>query len=267
MRRRLDLEMVRRGIVQSRTEAAQAIASGNVTVGGRPATKASTLVSSDEPINVTAPSRKFVSRAGEKLEAALDRFELAVAGRRALDAGASTGGFVDCLLQRGAVHVVGVDVGYGELDWRLREDHRVTVLERRNVRDLPPEELPYPSDMTTADLSFISLRLAIGPLRQCSAPDGDFIFLVKPQFEAGRSDVGDRGVVRDPAVWLRVLESVTEHCRHEGLSPLNLMPSPLLGPAGNVEFLLHARAVGQSVPEPSARAAVNEAMDLVASHA
>ena len=141
------------------------------------------------------------------------------------------------------------------------------MLGRWTVRDLRPQKLPYASDMTTADPSFISLRLAIGPLRRCSAPDGDFIFLVKPQFEAGRSDVGDRGVVRDPGVWLRVLESVAQHCRDEGLSTLNLMPSPLLGPAGNVEFLLHARAVAQSVPEPSARAAVNEAMDLVASHA
>ena len=267
MRRRLDLEMVRRGIAQSRTEAAQAIASGNVTVAGRPATKASTLVSLDEAIDVKAPPRKFVSRAGEKLEAALDRFEISVAARRALDAGASTGGFVDCLLQRGAAHVIAVDVGYGQLDWRLREDNRVTVLERKNVRDLRPEELPYAADVITADLSFISLRLAIGPLRRCSSADGDFVLLVKPQFEAGRSDVGDRGVVRDPEVWLRVLESVARHCREEGLSPLSVMPSPLLGPAGNVEFLLHSRAADESATGPFLRAAVNEAMDLVGSSA
>ena len=267
MRRRLDLEMVRRGIVQSRNEAAQAIASGKVIVAGRPAAKASTLVSSTEPISVSAPPRKFVSRAGEKLEAALDRFGIPVAGRNALDAGSSTGGFVDCLLQRGAEHVVAVDVGYGQLAWRLREDPRVTVLERKNVRDLRPEELPYLADVTSADLSFISLRLAIGPLRRCSSSHADFVFLVKPQFEAGRDDVGGGGVVRDPQVWLRVLQSVEEHCRAEGLFPLDVMSSPLLGPAGNVEFLLHARAGEASAPPPSFQAAVAEAADLVASHA
>ncbi len=259
--------MVRRGIVRSRSEAAQAIAAGKVTVGGRPAPKASTLVSSSEPIAVTAPPRKFVSRAGEKLEAALDRFAVSVTGRRSLDAGSSTGGFVDCLLQRGAQHVVAVDVGYGQLEWRLREDPRVTVLERTNVRDLRPEQLPYRADVTTADLSFISLGLAIGPLRRCASPDGDFVFLVKPQFEAGRSDVTDGGVVRDPEVWLRVLQSVEQHCRSEGLSPLGVMPSPLLGPAGNVEFLLHARAGEANAASPSLQAAVTEATDLVASHA
>ncbi len=267
MRRRLDLEMVRRGIVQSRTEAAQTIASGKVTVGGRPAAKASTLISSSDSIAVTAPSRKFVSRAGEKLEAALDRFAVAAAGRRALDAGSSTGGFVDCLLQRGAEHVIAVDVGYGQLDWRLREDPRVTVLERTNVRDLRPAQLPFVADLTTADLSFISLRLAIGPLRRCSSPEADFVFLVKPQFEAGRSEVGDGGVVRDPAVWLRVLESVEDHSRREGLTALAVMPSPLLGPAGNVEFLLHARGAPTGNPGPSLEAAVAEAVDLVASNA
>jgi 23S rRNA (cytidine1920-2'-O)/16S rRNA (cytidine1409-2'-O)-methyltransferase len=259
--------MVRRGIVQSRTEAAEAIASGKVTVGGRPAGKASGLVSPNEPIHVAGPVRKFASRAGEKLEAALDRFAIITAGRRALDAGSSTGGFVDCLLQRGAAHVVAVDVGYGQLDWRLRDDPRVTVLERKNVRELQPEELPYLADVVTADLSFISLRLAIGPLRRCSSPEADFVLLVKPQFEAGREDVGRGGVVRDPVVWRQVLERVEGHCRREGLSPMAVMPSPLLGPAGNVEFLLHARAGPPSGTGPSREAAVTEATELVASHA
>ena len=267
MRRRLDLEMVRRGIVHSRTEAAEAIAAGKVTVGGRPAGKASSLVSPSEPIHVATPVRRFASRAGEKLEAALDRFAISADGRRALDAGSSTGGFVDCLLQRGAAHVVAVDVGYGQLDWRLREDRRVTVLERKNVRELRPEELPYLADLVTADLSFISLGLAIGPLRRCSSPQADFVLLVKPQFEAGREDVGGGGVVRDPDVWRRVLERVEDHCRGEGLSPMAVMPSPLLGPAGNVEFLLHARAGPSSGTESSREAAVAEATELVASHA
>lgn len=267
--------MVRKGIVQSRTEAAEAIASGKVTVGGRPAEKASTLVSPSEPIHLATPVRRFASRAGEKLEAALDRFAIPIRGRRALDAGSSTGGFVDCLLQRGAAHVVAVDVGYGQLDWRLREDPRVTVLERKNVRTLQPGELPYRADLVTADLSFVSLRLAIGPLRRCSSPEADFVFLVKPQFEAGREDVGRGGVVRDPVVWLRVLEHVEGYCRGQELAPVAVMPSPLLGPAGNVEFLLHARAIPASGTGPSReaavaearRAAVDEATELVASHA
>jgi 23S rRNA (cytidine1920-2'-O)/16S rRNA (cytidine1409-2'-O)-methyltransferase len=267
--------MVRRGIVHSRTEAAEAIASGKVTVGGRPAGKASSLVSTSEPIHLITAVRRFASRAGEKLDAALDRFAIPTMERRALDAGSSTGGFVDCLLQRGAAHVVAVDVGYGQLDWRLRADPRVTLLERKNVRDLHPEELPYPADLVTADLSFVSLRLAVGPLRRCSSAEADFVFLVKPQFEAGREDVGRGGVVRDPDVWLRVLEGVEGYCRGEDLAPLGVMPSPLLGPAGNVEFLLHARAGPPSGTGPwheaggvgARKAAVAEAAELVASHA
>ena len=263
MRRRLDLEMVRRGIVKSRTEAAEAIASGKVTIGGRSAGKASTLVSTTEAIAMLAASRKFVSRAGEKLEAALDRFDLCPAGRRALDAGSSTGGFVDCLLQRGAEHVVAVDVGYGQLDWGLRQDARVTVLERKNVRDLTPNDLPYRSNFTTADLSFISLRLAVGPLRRCSTEDTDFVFLVKPQFEAGRDMVGEGGVVRDPTVWLQVLGFVAEQCRQEGLAPQGVMASPLMGPAGNVEFLMHALIGGSGEERFSPKTAVEEAESLV----
>lgn len=267
--------MVRRGIVQSRTEAAEAITSGKVTVGGRPAGKASSLVSTSEPIQLTTAVRRFASRAGEKLDAALDRFAIPTTGRRALDAGSSTGGFVDCLLQRGAAHVLAVDVGYGQLDWRLRDDPRVTVLERKNVRDLRPQELPYRAALVTADLSFVSLRLAIGPLRRCSSPEADFVLLVKPQFEAGREDVGRGGVVRDPHVWLRVLERVDGYCRDEELVPMAVMPSPLLGPAGNVEFLLYARAGPSSGTGPSRdaavvearKAAVAEATELLATHA
>ena len=267
MRRRLDLEMVRRGIVRSRTEAAKAIESGKVMVGGRPAAKPSTLVSPSEPIHVTTAVRRFASRAGEKLDAALDRFAISTARRQALDAGSSTGGFVDCLLQRGAGHVIAVDVGYGQLDWRLREDPRVTILERKNVRDLRPEELPYLADLVTADLSFISLGLAIGPLRRCSSPDADYVFLVKPQFEAGRGNVGGGGVVRAPDVWRRVLEHVEGYCRRDGLQPMAFMPSPLLGPAGNVEFLLYARMGPPADTGPSREAAVAEATELVAAHA
>ena len=225
----------------TRSEAGLAIRSGKVTVGGRPAAKAGTLVGPDEPIVLAAPARRFVSRGGEKLGAALDRFGIEVAGRVALDAGASTGGFTDCLLQRGAAQVTAVDVGYGQLDWRLREDPRVTVMERTNVRDLQPGDLPEPPDLVAADLSFISLRLALPALARCAAPRADLVLLVKPQFEAGRNEVGRGGVVTDPGAWERALRSVAEACVEAGFEVLGVASSPLLGPAGNVEFLLHAR--------------------------
>jgi 23S rRNA (cytidine1920-2'-O)/16S rRNA (cytidine1409-2'-O)-methyltransferase len=226
----------------SRTAAGQAIRSGTVAVAGRPDVKAATLVAPDEAITLSGPPRRFVSRGGEKLETALERFEVDVTGMRALDAGASTGGFTDCLLKRGAGHVVAVDVGYGQLDWRLRQDDRVTVLERTNVRTLDPSLLPYRPQIVTGDLSFISLRLAIPALVACSAQGTRFVLLVKPQFEAGRGDVGTSGVVADPDVWLRGLEGVATACRDEGLGVTGAIASPLVGPAGNVEFFLGAVA-------------------------
>jgi 23S rRNA (cytidine1920-2'-O)/16S rRNA (cytidine1409-2'-O)-methyltransferase len=241
MRRRLDIEMVRRGMAGSRSEAAVAIEAGAVSVAGRPAMKAGTLVETDEPIELARPPRRFVSRGGEKLDSALDRFDVSVAGRQALDAGASTGGFTDCLLSRGAAHVVAVDVGYGQLDWGLRQDPRVTVLDRVNVRGLDVQVLPYRPEVITADLSFISLRSVIPALARCAAPEAALVLLVKPQFEVGREGVGTGGVVRDPAEWRRVLRRVVEACAEWDLPTRGLMASPLQGPAGNVEFLLHAR--------------------------
>jgi 23S rRNA (cytidine1920-2'-O)/16S rRNA (cytidine1409-2'-O)-methyltransferase len=265
MRRRLDVEMVRRRLVTTRSEAAVAIRSGTVSVDGRPAVKASTLVEADSSVTLAAPARRFVSRGGDKLDAAIDRFVIQVSGRSALDAGASTGGFTDCLLARGAVRVVAVDVGYGQLDWRLRQDARVTVLERKNVRDLVPEDLTYRPEVITADLSFISLQLAIPALAGCAAPGADFVLLVKPQFEVGRSEVGPRGVVSDPQAWRRVLARVWGWCADEAVGPLGVMASPLLGPAGNVEFLLHGR-LGEPVRASGGDAldaAIGEAVDLV----
>jgi 23S rRNA (cytidine1920-2'-O)/16S rRNA (cytidine1409-2'-O)-methyltransferase len=209
-------------------------------VAGLPAVKASTLVGPDDPITLAASPRRYVSRGGDKLCGALDRFGVAVSGRMALDAGASTGGFTDCLLSRGAAHVVAIDVGYGQLHWRLRQDPRVTVLERTNVRDLSREDLPYRADLVVADLSFISLVLALPALVRCSAEEAEFVLLAKPQFEVGRAEVGSGGVVSDPSAWSRVLRSVARACRVHGLAPLDVMASPLLGPAGNAEFLLRA---------------------------
>ncbi len=248
VRRRLDAELVRRGLVATRTEAQAAVRDGLVTVAGRPAAKPSTLVSADEPVVVAGPGQRFASRGGEKLDAALDRFRVDPRGRDCLDAGVSTGGFTDCLLQRGAARVVAVDVGYGQLAWRVRNDPRVTVLERTNVREIGPAGLPFAPSLLVADLSFISLGLVVPALSRVALPRADFVLLVKPQFEAGPDLVGRGGVVRDPAVWRLAVEGVAAVCRKQGLAPRGVMASPLPGPAGNVEFPLYAVKNGQEVP-------------------
>jgi 23S rRNA (cytidine1920-2'-O)/16S rRNA (cytidine1409-2'-O)-methyltransferase len=240
-RRRLDAELVRRGLVTTRTEAQVAVRDGLVLVGGRPAPKPSTMVDPAESLELIGPARRFVSRGGDKLDAALERFAIQVRGRRCLDAGASTGGFTDCLLARGASHVVAVDVGYGQLAWSLRNDERVTVMERTNLRDVRLTDLPYASEIVVADLSFISLRLVVPVFADVAAEGSDLVLLVKPQFEAGPQDVGRGGVVRDEVVWLRCIEGVARACQGAGLAPLAAMASPLAGPAGNIEFPLHAR--------------------------
>lgn len=199
------------------------------------------MVADDTAVELAGPIRRFVSRGGEKLDAALARFAVDPTGSECLDAGASTGGFTDRLLQGGAAHVTAVDVGYGQLAWSLRNDERVTVLERTNVRDLHPGDLPTAPDLVVADLSFISLRLVLPALVGVAAPGARFLVLVKPQFEAGADDVVRGGVVRDPGVWRRVLDEVTTAFAAAGVRPQGLMASPVQGPAGNVEFLLFAR--------------------------
>ncbi|HEV8682601.1 MAG TPA: TlyA family RNA methyltransferase [Actinomycetota bacterium] len=241
MRYRLDEEMVRRGLVASLGEASEAIRTGGVTVGGRPALKPGTLVAEGEPIDLPEPHRPFASRGGGKLATALDRFGLDPLGRRCLDAGASTGGFTDALLERGAAHVVAVDVGYGQLAWRLRTHPRVTVMERTNVRDLRPEDLPYAPELVVADLSFISLAKVVPALSRIATPRADLLLLVKPQFEAERGEIAAGGVVSNPAVRRRAVETVATACRAAGAGPMDVTASPLLGPAGNVEIFLWAR--------------------------
>ena len=247
-RRRLDAELVRRGLARTRTEAQAAVRGGLVVVGGRPAEKASTLVAPDEPVELAGAPRRFVSRGGEKLDAALSRFVVDVSGHDCLDAGASTGGFTDCLLRHGAARVAAVDVGYGQLAWSLRSDPRVVVLERKNVRTLAPSDLPFVPDIVVADLSFISLRLVTPALAAVVAVGGELVLLVKPQFEAGPADVGTGGVVRDPGVWQRAISTVAEACSSAGLAPQGVMASPLKGPAGNVEFALHAIKGAAALP-------------------
>jgi 23S rRNA (cytidine1920-2'-O)/16S rRNA (cytidine1409-2'-O)-methyltransferase len=210
---------------------------------------------------------RFVGRGGEKLAAALDRFAVTVDGSRALDAGASTGGFTDCLLQYGARCVVAVDVGYGQLHERLRADPRVESVERTNVRDLVPGDLGPPFDVVVADLSFISLRTVLAPLLEQAAPAAHVVLLVKPQFEAGREEAArGRGVISDPAVWRRVLDEVLIALRAAGAAIMGAMVSPLTGADGNVEFLVHARAAtatGVGHTANYAATAVDEALALV----
>jgi 23S rRNA (cytidine1920-2'-O)/16S rRNA (cytidine1409-2'-O)-methyltransferase len=243
LRRRLDVELVRRGLAPSRTRAADAIAAGRVSVSGLPATTPARQVDGAEPIVVAdrANGDVYASRGGTKLAGALDAFALDVAGRRAVDVGASTGGFTDCLLQRGAAHVVAIDVGRGQLAWSLRNDARVTVMERTNVRELQVGAVDPPADVCVADLSFISLRTVAPNLLALSASGADFVLLVKPQFEAGRARLGKGGIVRDPAVHQAVLREVVAGLDGQGLGVAALAASPLRGADGNVEFFVRAR--------------------------
>ncbi|MGC8628198.1 MAG: TlyA family RNA methyltransferase [Acidimicrobiales bacterium] len=245
-RRRLDLELVRRGLVASRNEGVCLVADGRVLVGGSVAEKPARLVSAADPIVVTGPPARFVSRGGEKLDAALEHFGIDVKGRTALDAGASTGGFTDCLLQRGAATVVAVDVGHGQLHPRLRGDPRVEVMERVNIRYLQPAHLGGRRfDVVTADLSFISLRTVASALTFLAGPCADLVVLVKPQFEAGRAVVSrGRGVVREQQVWREAINGAIGAFVVAGAKLVGEMASPLLGADGNQEFLLHLRPGG-----------------------
>jgi len=254
-RRRLDVELVRRGLVASREQAQTAVASGQVLVGGAIADKPSRLVGPGEALLIAGPPPRFVSRGGDKLEAALDRFGIEVAGRRALDAGSSTGGFTDCLLQRGATSVLAVDVGRGQLHQRLLADARVVSRERSNIRHLTLDRAGgVPFEVVVADLSFISLR-TVAPVitGELAAPGADLVTLVKPQFEAGRRVVSvGRGVVRDAAVWAEVLQTVATSFTGCGADMMGVMVSPLTGADGNVEFLAHWRTEPAGADGPAA---------------
>jgi len=259
---RLDRELVRRGLAPSREAASAAIRAGQVLVGGAVAAKPSTLVSTADPVALAGPARRWASRGGDKLAPALERLQVPVAGRRCLDAGASTGGFTDVLLAAGAAEVVAVDVGYGQLDLRLRQDPRVAVLDRTNARDLDAERVGGPVDLTVADLSFISLRLVLPALARVTRDDGDLLLLVKPQFEAGREAVGRGGVVRDPAVRAAAVRAVADAGASLGLGVAGICPSPLPGPAGNLELFLHLRAGAPALDEADLQAAVAEGATL-----
>ncbi len=245
---RLDVLLVERGLAESRNQAQRLILAGEVRVAGQVSDKPGTRVATDAEITVQARPR-FVSRGGEKLEAALTRFQLDVTDIVAADVGASTGGFTDCLLQHGARRVYAIDVGYGQLAWQLRNDSRIVVMERTNARHL--EDLPEPVDLVTVDVSFISLELILPMVVRWLRSDGQVVALIKPQFEAGRRKVGKGGVVRDPAVHRDVLVQVLGAAVELNLELGGLMPSPLRGPAGNIEFLAWWR-LGTARPQTEA---------------
>ncbi|MFN2448905.1 MAG: TlyA family RNA methyltransferase [Candidatus Baltobacteraceae bacterium] len=255
-RRRLDEAVAQREGV-TRSQARALIMEGRVKIGGMPALKAGANVAPDAVIEITAP-RRFVSRGGEKLEHALQTFAIDVTGKHALDVGASTGGFTDCLLQRGAAHVVALDVGYGQLDWRLRNDPRVTVIERTNFRLLPDDAFDRAFDLIVIDTSFISLKTIAARAVAYLQSGGDVVALVKPQFEAGRERLGSGGVVRDPRVHRAILNEVRDAMQQLGLAATALTASPLLGPAGNREFLLRARREGRVLGDEVIEAALCE---------
>ncbi|MFC3994523.1 TlyA family RNA methyltransferase [Nocardiopsis sediminis] len=260
-RSRLDAELVRRGQARSRGHAAELIDGGHVRVAGVLATKPATQVGTDQPIVVKTPDDApvYVSRGAHKLIGALDAFGIDVRGRRCLDAGASTGGFTDVLLRRGAAHVVAVDVGYGQLAWSLRSDDRVTVKERCNVRDLTPDQVGEPlPDLVVGDLSFISLKLVLPPLVACADPGADFAMMVKPQFEVGKDRVGAGGVVRDPQLRAEAVRDVAAHALTLGLGTAGVAASPLPGPSGNVEYFLRLRADAAPLEEADLRRAIAE---------
>jgi 23S rRNA (cytidine1920-2'-O)/16S rRNA (cytidine1409-2'-O)-methyltransferase len=241
---RLDTVLVERGLVASRERARALILAGHVRVNGEPVTKAGAPVASHATVVIETPDHPYVGRGGVKLAHALETFGVRADGRLALDIGASTGGFTDVLLQRGASRVVALDVGHGQLDWKLRTDPRVEVLERLNARTLTPDQLPPDArrfDIVTIDVSFISLRHILPVLPPLLAPGADVIALVKPQFEAGREEVGKGGIVRDPEVQARVVEEVAAAADRIGLRRMALVESPITGAEGNREFLLHLR--------------------------
>lgn len=248
---RLDVLLVKRGYVPSREQARRTIMAGLVRVGQERQDKPGVRVPTDAPIEVLGPPHPYVSRGGLKLEEALRVFSIDLSGRVVIDIGASTGGFTDCALHWGAKIVYAVDVGYGQLAWKLRQDPRVVVMERTNFRHFRPEDLEgEPPDVGTVDVSFISLTHILPPLSRILAPPGEVIALVKPQFEAGRQQVGKGGVVRDPAVHRKVLLDHLNVAAQAGFRVLGLTPSPIAGGEGNIEFLSHLMLSPES-PQPA----------------
>ena len=241
---RLDVEMVTRGLCPSREKARALTLAGEVRVNGVRAEKAGQEIPDDAEVTVIEDAIPFVSRGGLKLDKAVKTFPIDLNGRVCADVGASTGGFTDVMLKNGAKHVFSIDVGYGQLDWSLRNDPRVTVMERTNARFMTPDWFPEPVTFASIDVSFISLRLILPPLYASMAEEGEVVALIKPQFEAGRAEIGKNGVVRDAAVHERVIREMLLFANQTGFEVAGLSFSPITGPKGNIEFLLYMRKSG-----------------------
>ncbi len=240
MKQRLDVMLVEQGFATSREKAKAIIMSGIVFVDGQREDKAGTTFDSEKvKLEVKGHTLKYVSRGGLKLEKAMDRFGVRLEGKVCMDVGASTGGFTDCMLQNGAVKVYSVDVGHGQLDWKLRNDERVVCMEKTNIRYVTPEDIAERPAFVSIDVSFISLTKVLGPVKELMTEDGELVCLIKPQFEAGREKVGKKGVVRDKSVHLEVIEMVMNYAESIGFKLLHLDYSPIKGPEGNIEYLLH----------------------------
>ena len=239
MKERLDVLLVKRNLAESREKAKALIMSGIVYVNGQKEDKAGTTFEETAPIEVRGSTLKYVSRGGLKLEKAMDRFGVRLDGKICMDVGASTGGFTDCMLQNGAVKVYSVDVGHGQLAWKLRNDERVVCMEKTNIRYVTPEDIADPIGFASIDVSFISLTKVLGPVKALLEDNGQIVCLIKPQFEAGREKVGKKGVVREQAVHLEVIDMVIDYALSIGFEALNLEFSPIKGPEGNIEYLLY----------------------------
>lgn len=241
MKKRLDILMMERALAPSREKAKAYIMSGDVYVDGQKEDKAGTMFAETVKIEVRGNTLPYVSRGGLKLEKAMANFDVTLDGKVCMDVGASTGGFTDCMLQNGAVKVYAIDVGYGQLDWKLRNDPRVVCMEKTNIRYVLPENLQEPADFSSIDVSFISLTKVLLPVRNLLTDEGEIVCLIKPQFEAGREKVGKKGVVRDPAVHQEVIEKVHDYAMSIFMEPCHLDFSPIKGPEGNIEYLLHLK--------------------------
>lgn len=241
MKERLDVLLVNRGLAASREKAKAVIMAGIVYVDGQKEDKAGATFADTVNIEVRGNTLKYVSRGGLKLEKAMSHFGLSLEGKVCMDVGASTGGFTDCMLQNGAVKVYSIDVGHGQLDWKLRNDPRVVCMERTNIRYVTPEDIGEPASFVSIDVSFISLTKVLTPVRELLAENGEIVCLIKPQFEAGREKVGKKGVVRDPKVHLEVIRAVMDFASSIGFEILHLEFSPIKGPEGNIEYLLHLK--------------------------
>ena len=249
MKERLDVLLVKRGLAVSREKAKAVIMAGIVYVENQKEDKAGSMFADTVKIEVRGNTLKYVSRGGLKLEKAMTHFGVTLDKKVCMDVGASTGGFTDCMLQNGAVKVYAIDVGHGQLDWKLRNDERVVCMEKTNIRYVVPEDLQEPADFSSIDVSFISLTKVLLPVYHLLKDDGEVVCLIKPQFEAGREKVGKKGVVRDPAVHEEVIDKVIAYAKSIGYAVRHLEFSPIKGPEGNIEYLLHIQKQKDGLPE------------------